>query len=158
MSLRVRDHAVEAQAHFAQGGLTLRTAEGTVTWDARPAGASLWVLSRDGTDVRAFVARDKAGTWVHVLGRAWLVQAAAGGGSAAGGAADGTVRAPMTGRVLEVLAAEGDAVEAGQRLLVISAMKMRLEITAPVAGTLRKLAAAAGAQVEGSDVLAVIEP
>ncbi|MGH9603732.1 MAG: biotin/lipoyl-containing protein, partial [Terriglobales bacterium] len=62
------------------------------------------------------------------------------GRKAAGAARGGpkNVRAPMPGKILRVLAAEGDAVEAGAPLLVIEAMKMQNEIRSPKRGTVRK--------------------
>ncbi len=67
------------------------------------------------------------------------------------------VRAPMPGRILRVLATEGDAVEAGAALLVIEAMKMQNEIRSPKAGRVSKVLTEAGATVGAGDVLAVVE-
>lgn len=69
----------------------------------------------------------------------------------------GGVTAPLSGRVLRVAVAAGDAVEAGQLLLVLEAMKMENEINAPRAGTVRELPVAEGAQVAEGDTLAVLE-
>ena len=67
------------------------------------------------------------------------------------------VACPMAGSVLEVRAREGDRVEAGDTLLVISAMKMESQVAAPCTGT---VAAAQllnpGDQVEAGQVFAVI--
>ena len=62
----------------------------------------------------------------------------------------------MPGTVLRVIIAEGEPVEARQPLLVLEAMKMEHEIVAPVAGVVRELRVAAGAQVEAGAILAVI--
>jgi acetyl-CoA/propionyl-CoA carboxylase biotin carboxyl carrier protein len=63
--------------------------------------------------------------------------------AAAGGAgASGAVVSPMQGTVLDVKVAEGDAVEAGQVICIVEAMKMENEVTAPVAGTVAELAVA----------------
>jgi biotin carboxyl carrier protein len=81
-------------------------------------------------------------------------------GRKAAGAAHGgpkNIRAPMPGRILRVLTAEGDAVEAGAALLVIEAMKMQNEIRSPKPGRVRKLLAEAGAVVSAGDVLVVVE-
>lgn len=67
------------------------------------------------------------------------------------------VRAPMPGRILRVLVAAGDTVEAGAALLVIEAMKMQNEICSPKAGRVSKLLAEAGATVGAGDVLVIVE-
>jgi 3-methylcrotonyl-CoA carboxylase alpha subunit len=78
--------------------------------------------------------------------------------SVQGGAGDGLIKAPMHGRVLEVLVGVGDEVADGQRLAVIEAMKMEHTLRAPFAGTVSKVPVAAGAQVvEGAEIM-VIEP
>jgi hypothetical protein len=51
----------------------------------------------------------------------------------------------------------GDAVEGGQPLLVIEAMKMQNEVRAPRAGTVGRVAAAEGRPVELGDLLLVLE-
>jgi len=69
-------------------------------------------------------------------------------------AADGAILAPMPGKVIAVDVAEGQAVEAGQRLLVLEAMKMEHALTAPFAGTVAELAAHEGSQVQVEALLA----
>jgi biotin carboxyl carrier protein len=67
-----------------------------------------------------------------------------------------TVAAPMPGKVVRVLVAAGDAVTAGQGLLVVEAMKMQNEMKAPRAGTVLSLAAREGATVAAGEALATI--
>ena len=69
------------------------------------------------------------------------------------GAAEREVRAPMPGLVLRVLAAVGDAVEAGQGLVVLEAMKMENELKAPAAGVVAAVHAVPGAAVGKGDLL-----
>ena len=83
-----------------------------------------------------------------------LGSSAAGGGTPHG---EQKVTAPMPGRVVRVLVAEGDEVEARQPVVVIEAMKMENELRSPVAGRVREISAAAGASVEAGRVLVVIE-
>ncbi|MEO6103760.1 MAG: biotin carboxylase N-terminal domain-containing protein, partial [Pseudoxanthomonas sp.] len=71
---------------------------------------------------------------------------------------DGRIVAPMPGRVVVLKATPGQAVVAGQELLVIEAMKMELAIKAPRDGILAELRAAAGDFVEADAVLATLEP
>ncbi len=67
------------------------------------------------------------------------------------------ITAPMPGKVVRVLVREGDAVEAGQGLLVVEAMKMQNEIRSPKSGHIEKLFAKEGLAVNAGDVLAWVE-
>ncbi len=67
------------------------------------------------------------------------------------------ILAPMPGRVVRLLVAEGDAVEAGQGIVVVEAMKMQNEIKSPKKGVVKKIAATAGTAVNAGDVLAIVE-
>ena len=73
-------------------------------------------------------------------------------------APSGGLVAPMPGRVLEVRAAVGDTVTAGQAMLVLEAMKMEHHMTAPFDGTVTEVRVTAGNQVENGAVLLVIKP
>jgi 3-methylcrotonyl-CoA carboxylase alpha subunit len=70
---------------------------------------------------------------------------------------DGAIRAPMNGRLVAVAVADGETVEAGQRLAVVEAMKMEHALVAPYAGIVRGLEAALGDQVEMGATLMRIE-
>lgn len=69
----------------------------------------------------------------------------------------GQVAAPFSG-VVTLKLSVGDAVEAGQPIASIEAMKMEAAITAPVGGVIERLAIAPTQQVEAGDLLAVIRP
>ncbi|PRY68547.1 pyruvate carboxylase [Glaciihabitans tibetensis] len=68
----------------------------------------------------------------------------------------GHVAAPFSG-VVTLQVAEGATVIAGQAVASIEAMKMEAAITAPVGGTVKRLAIPATQQVEGGDLIVVIE-
>jgi 3-methylcrotonyl-CoA carboxylase alpha subunit len=74
--------------------------------------------------------------------------AGAGGGS--------RLNAPMPGRIVLVKVKPGDAVEAGQELLVMEAMKMELSLKSPRAGSVDELRVQAGDFVEGDAVLVTL--
>ena len=65
---------------------------------------------------------------------------------------------PMPGKVVEIRVHEGDPVRAGQVLLVLEAMKMRNEVTTPVAGIVRSLRVAVGANVRAREAMLRIAP
>lgn len=67
------------------------------------------------------------------------------------------ILAPMPGKVVRLLAAEGSSVEAGQSVLVIEAMKMQNELKAPKSGVLKKINIKEGAAVEAGQALAEVE-
>jgi biotin carboxyl carrier protein len=67
------------------------------------------------------------------------------------------LRAPMPGLLIKVLCQVGDAVEAGQPLVVLQAMKMENELSLPRGGTIKSIAAAPGQSVEQGQVLLVVE-
>lgn len=67
------------------------------------------------------------------------------------------VKAPMAGKVVKLLAALGTAVERGQGLVVLEAMKMQNEVRSPKSGLLAALPVAAGAAVATGQILAEIE-
>jgi biotin carboxyl carrier protein len=90
------------------------------------------------------------------VAEARLDTAAAGGGRAV---ASGPVslRAPMPGRLVKLLVKAGEAVKAGQGVLVVEAMKMENELKAPRDGVVKQFHAAEGATVEAGEDLARIE-
>jgi biotin carboxyl carrier protein len=92
---------------------------------------------------------------VRVNGRTHTLAAPAGrrGG---GAGSDGTIRAPMTGTVLDVLCKPGDVVAADQTLVVLSAMKMETVVASPIAGTLVAMAVVEGDSLAGGDLLCTI--
>ena len=78
---------------------------------------------------------------------------------AAAGVEAGPARiiAPMPGKIVRLIAAEGDEVEAGQGLVVVEAMKMQNEIKATKKGKLTKIAVKEGSAVNAGDLLAIVE-
>ena len=68
----------------------------------------------------------------------------------------GQVAAPFAG-VVTLQVAEGDEVEAGATVATIEAMKMEAGITTPVAGRVVRAAIGTHQQVEGGDLLVVVE-
>ncbi|MHA6786016.1 acetyl/propionyl/methylcrotonyl-CoA carboxylase subunit alpha [Pseudonocardia saturnea] len=114
----------------------------------------------DGVDRPYTVARDGHTLWIGRDGYAWGVREeapleAAAAADAAGG---GPVLSPMPGTVTVVEVTEGQRVAAGDRLVVVEAMKMEHVLTAPVDGVVRELRARAGATVARDAALLIVEP
>ena len=65
--------------------------------------------------------------------------------------------ASMPGKIVRVLASEGEKISAGQGIAVVEAMKMQNEIKSPKQGTLKKLLARPGMNVNAGEVLAIVE-
>jgi len=75
-----------------------------------------------------------------------------------GEASQGHVATPMPGVVVRVAVAEGDAVEKGQVLCVVEAMKMENEYRADIAGTVDKVHIAAGQALDAGASMITIRP
>ena len=63
---------------------------------------------------------------------------------------------PLPGNILDVKVAVGEAVKAGQVLVIIEAMKMENEVAAPCDGVVKQIVASKGAVVATGDALLVI--
>lgn len=96
--------------------------------------------------------------YVTEHGQDWLFTSRPNRNGDQASAAGGAILAPMPGKVIAVDVSEGDAVTAGQRLLVLEAMKMEHALTAPFDGTVTGLEASVGRQVQVEAVLCVVEP
>ena len=95
---------------------------------------------------------------VRLDGQTFELELSRGRGTAAVGAGSGVIEAPMTGTVLEVRVAVGDAVSAEQAVVVLSAMKMEHKLVAGVAGRVAEVRCAAGKTVDAGAILVRIEP
>ena len=68
-----------------------------------------------------------------------------------------TIKAPMPGKIIDVLVREGSAVLRGEPLVILEAMKMQNEIISPVNGTVVKVLAKPNSNVMKDDVLLEIK-
>jgi biotin carboxyl carrier protein len=116
-------------------------------------GAELW-LGVAGRRVRALVARDGPLVHVHVDGRVFTFQRPGEDDVAEEVPLGGPrVTAPLPGKIVKVLVGAGQAVAAGEPLLILEAMKMETEIAAPLAGTVAAVHVQAGGTVALGDPL-----
>jgi 3-methylcrotonyl-CoA carboxylase alpha subunit len=122
-----------------------------------------WLLDVDGHPIRASLAARGSETWVSIDGETYLVEEADPADRKPrrrGGPDDQTrqVTPPMPAAVIRILVVEGDPVKKGQSLIVLSAMKMEMTLTAPYRGTVKKINATVGGQVMPGEILLEIEP
>lgn len=126
-----------------------------------------YVVTLNGMDYEVEVDELKEAIVTNVAPTAAPVVAAPAAASAASHAApaaapaavsgSGTpVKSPMPGTILSVNVSEGKAVNEGDVLFILEAMKMENEIVAPTSGTVNKIVASKGSSVATDEVLAFI--
>lgn len=74
----------------------------------------------------------------------------------AAGAGEHSIDSPMPGKIVKLVASEGQAVKAGDVLLILEAMKMQNEITADADGTVKSFNVAAGQSVKAHESLVIL--
>jgi len=115
----------------------------------------------DGRTVEAFVAKTEDGKHIFIGGQTFLVRDADRIPSSLSRSAaeelPGDITPPMPSVVVRILVAEGDRVESGQGLVVVSAMKMENTLVAPYKGLVKKINTRAEARVAPGDTLVEIE-
>ena len=87
---------------------------------------------------------------------AGVVQAPAAAPKAAAGAGAVKVAASVPGKVLKIAASVGQAVKAGDNIVILESMKMEIPVVAPQDGTVASINAAAGDAVEAGATLATL--
>lgn len=130
-------------APAADGDAPLVQRQTTVEVNGRRFDVKLWVPESAGV-AAAGPAKKKAAR-----------SASASGGAAGGGS--GQIAVPMQGTIVKVLVEVGQAVEAGQSVVVLEAMKMENQIEADKSGTIKAVNVKPGDTVGAGDVVVVIE-
>lgn len=134
---------------------------------ARVPGTDVYSLLLDGASYRLVAHRDGPGRWDLHMGtrrlradavdeRTRAIREMTGAGAGALGPAP--IRAPMPGLVVKVEVAVGDAVEEGQGMAIVEAMKMENELRAEGAGVVSSIHVAPGDTVAKDEVLIELEP
>jgi biotin carboxyl carrier protein len=116
----------------------------------------------DGRSYEAYVEETTGGLEVSINGFRFEIEARdprrwSRKSTGRGGHGVQSIASPMPGKVVRVLVATGDQVEAGQGMVVVEAMKMQNEIKASRAGKVLLVAVQEGATVTAGEVLATIE-
>lgn len=119
-------------------------------------------LSVNGRQVNAWVEKTEQGKTVILNGEHYFIldkdaQAQAGTRSKKSGAEPTAVTPPMPAIVIQVPVSQGDVVEKGDTVVVVSAMKMETCLKAPYGGTITRIGVEEGDKVMPGDILADIE-
>ena len=145
-------------AAMGQGVFRITLAEGEVTARLEDRDGHRVTINLDGRPVGAAIADGDSWVTIFLAGtEATFTLPDRLEPDSEGSDADSHVKAPLPGRITAVMVKDGDAVEQGQALLVLEAMKMEHTLTAGRTGTVTDLTAAADAQVEEGQVLLVLE-
>jgi len=134
----VREEGVEIDSEFSLDGTSVLL-NGRVYRVSRGPGQEVWVNGRR-LSMEVFDPRDLRG-----------------GKGAGSNQGRQEIAASMPGKVIRVLVAAGDAVEEGQGLVVVEAMKMQNEMKSPKSGRVAEVRTRADATVGAGEVLVVVE-
>ncbi|MGE4131563.1 MAG: biotin/lipoyl-containing protein [Bdellovibrionales bacterium] len=109
-----------------------------------------------GKEIRVPAIKAGGKLWIHWQGETHVVELTAGVRRTGGAGAKlhpGVIQAPMPGKVTQVLVKKEQAVQKGQPLVVLEAMKMEYTLEADRDGKIQELNVQAGAQVGLGEVL-----
>lgn len=114
-------------------------------------------LTIDGAKQVVYAQKMQSTLWVHYNGKIMTyepeLRSRKGKGAAGAGVFDGSLKAPMPGKITKVLASAGTLAKTGHGLIVMEAMKMEYSIKAPQDGTVAEVLCKVGDQVTLGQVL-----
>ncbi|MGD1212044.1 MAG: biotin/lipoyl-containing protein [Candidatus Acidiferrales bacterium] len=154
---------VEIEGDPARGRQIRCTIDGrTIEADAAEVAPGIYSILIGGTSLEARVEAHGGALRVVVAGREYAAavrdprQWRRSRGAALEAEGRQHVTAPMPGKIVRVLVKAGEAVEAGQGILVVEAMKMQNEVRSPKSGTVERLLVSENQAVGAGDVLAIV--
>ncbi len=121
-------------------------------------GAGRWLLRHDGQQHLVYTAAQERAVHVWHNGQQHSITRAEQRSRRRSSVGAGDLSAQMPGQVMEVRVAAGQAVTAGQVLMVLEAMKMEIRVTAPSDGVVSALHVAAGQIVQRGQRLIDLQP
>jgi biotin carboxyl carrier protein len=161
-SLRVQDETklVEAGQQVPDQALPVRVDERGFSVRANRVSEGFYHLQIDGKAARAIVLRQGQTKEVFLNGQVYRISDEGQTRSRSKRShqqSEGQVTPPMPAVVIRILVKEGDLVERGQGLLVVSAMKMETTLAAPKAGRVVRVLTGLNAKVAPGDRLVEIQ-
>lgn len=158
-------HDVEITGLLGQDGVLRASVDGQnfefEVLDSQPGQLALRLPARGGASTVIYWAVENGRLWLSQDGCTYLLEkplprrSLASSGES-GAAAGEEVRAPMPAQVRAIQVEQGEAVERGQTLLLLEAMKMEIRIKSPARGRVARLLVSDGQAVEKDQVLVEI--
>ena len=144
-----------ASAGADGGDPVWRITDASGTWEfAARGGVYAQSLTHDGRRIGVSGRNDILA--LHLDGDTLVYNASSPRGAGGGAASDGSLRAPMPGKIVAIAARAGETVAKGQPMVVLEAMKMEHALVAPFDGVIREVGVAVGDQVSADTVVAVV--
>ena len=162
-TLRIAGQDIPVEADLTDDGAIKATINGRdVMGEFRIISTNQIHLELDGAGINAYLTDDHEGKLINVGGITYLVQdadalAQAGPKRSTLKELPQVVTPPMPSVVVRIMIGEGDDVEKGQGVVVVSAMKMETTLQAPFTGKVLKINVAEGEKVMPGQVLVEIE-
>jgi acetyl/propionyl-CoA carboxylase alpha subunit len=150
--------------HTSAAGLHVRVDDEAYLVDVLPVGPALYSILLDGLSYEVDCHEVDGGWIVLVDGQPFRVELTdearpkPPAGTAASKRTDGTITAPMSGKVVKVHVTIGDDLAAGAPVCTLEAMKMENELVAPAAGRVRAVHIRTGATVRAGQTLVEVDP
>jgi 3-methylcrotonyl-CoA carboxylase alpha subunit len=122
-----------------------------------PLGDGRYDVARESGRTIAFGIRLGTDTWIFLDGRVYVIEATGASSGRVRDHDDAALSAPMPATVVAIHVTAGQAVKAGEMLVVLEAMKMELTVTAPHDGTVTAIACRVGELVQPGIPLVELE-
>ena len=156
------EHAIDIPSNGGSPEWSCQIGETELRADLRQVEPGIYSILLNGRSFEVQLENNGGRTYASVNGRRLAVEIrdprkmvrGTGGINVAG---PQTIASPMPGKVVRLLVAEGDEVEAGNGLLIVEAMKMQNEIKSPKAGRVAAIHVSQGSAVGGGEAMMVVE-
>lgn len=114
-------------------------------------------LKYNGKVIRLWAEKRGFDVWVHFNGRSFVYEESKKVHGKRATVGNGVICAPMPGKVIRVHVGEGEAVQVGQVIVVMEAMKMEYSLCADISGRIEKLSCTEGGQVTFGQELVIVK-
>lgn len=158
---RVGDDVLRADVRLKDdrlvGVVTLPSGEKTIDASVHRRASDAVIVREDGHQHRAVLAHEGSNLWVALDGQTYLLHVEVPGRPQARPSRAKFTTSPMTGVLIQLGVKAGDAVQEGDVLFVVEAMKMEYAVHAPRAAKVAEIKAAVGDKVKVEDPVITFE-